>query len=113
MKKREKIQEEVEKTLRCLDEIEQIESSPYFHARLQARIRGMEEEKAPFITRLFGVRGLRPALLGLVVILNLVSTALIWQRTRGRSTDRSQYLSALVEEYSLDSGDTYLFTSDE
>jgi hypothetical protein len=113
MKREKRIEEEVEKTLRCLDEMDQIESSPYFLARLQARIREMEEEKPSFFTRLFGGRGLRPALLGLMVVLNLVSTVLIWQRTHGRSTDRSQYLSALVDEYSLKGGDTYLFTSYE
>jgi hypothetical protein len=110
MKTRERIEEEVEKTLRCLDEIEEIEPSPFFSARLQAGIRELEEEKVSFLTRLFGVRGLRPALLGLMVVLNLVSAVLIWQRTHGRSTDRSQYLSALVEEYSLKGGDTYLST---
>ena len=113
MKRIKRIEEEIDKTLRCLDEIEEIEASPFFFTRLQARIREQEEEKVSFITRLFGVRGLRPALLGLVVVLNLVSAAFIWQRVHGRFEDRSQYLSALVEEYSLNVSDNYLLISDE
>ena len=113
MKREKRIEEEVNKTLRCLDEIEAIESSPFFYARLRAKIREIEEGEATFLARLFGVRGLRPALLGLVVVLNLVSAAFIWQRVHGRFEDRSQYLSALVEEYSLNVSDNYLLISDE
>jgi hypothetical protein len=113
MKRKKRIEEEVDKTLSCLDENEEIEVSPFFFTRLQAAIRGQKEEKVSFFTRLFGLQGLRPALLGLMVVLNLVSTVLIWQRIHRRATDRSQYLSALVDEYSLKGSDTYLFTSDE
>jgi hypothetical protein len=97
----ERIEEEVEKTLRLLDEREEVEISPYFSSRLEARIRNVREKRASSARRIFGVHWLRPALVVFLIIINALSDITVFRGGAKRSTDRDEYIVALAREYSV------------
>ncbi len=113
MKGKKHIEEEVGKTLECFDSFEQIEPGPFFAARVQANIEALERqrtEKTPFLT----VGRLRPALIAVMLVLNLLSAATVMTLFRSRAEqtgERAQYLAAVTEEYALNQNDYYLYLS--
>jgi hypothetical protein len=113
MKSHSEIEDEVNKTLECFDTFEQIEPNPFFAARVQANIEALErrkaEKKAPVR---FG--RLRPALVAVMLVLNILSavTAITVLRTKDTQEEtRKRYLAAVIEEYSLNQNEYYLYLS--
>ncbi|MCP4402168.1 MAG: hypothetical protein GY801_33305 [bacterium] len=101
MTEKERIRQEVEKTLQCFDGIEKIEPRPFFFTRLKARINSTDAEKKRVKQSGWGFAALRPALLSLLIVLNFVSAIVIFRGNETRSDNRSEYLSAFAEEYSF------------
>ena len=113
MKRKEHINEEVRKTLECFDTFEQIEPGPFFAARVQANINALERQKTGK-TSFLTVGRLRPALIAVMLVLNLLSAATVMTlfRSKSEQTDsRTQYLAAVTEEYALNQNDYYLYLS--
>lgn len=102
MDKRKRVREEVEKTMSLLDRMQNLEASPYFYTRIQAKLSSKEREKKTILSGFPGARVLRPAFLLLLLMINLISvffflrgsgdTGLVEKKYRS-------YASQLVQEY--------------
>ncbi len=112
MERKEHIEQEVEKTLRCFETIENIESDPFFYTRLQAKIRDLEEKKKPARHPGFSIGYyLRPALLVLLVVFNILSAVLVFRGSDTQSDVRQYYLTTFADEYALNQDEYDLFLS--
>jgi hypothetical protein len=105
MNREKEIEQEVMKTLRCLDNIEEIEAGPFFYGCLQAKLENLNKPCENRLRQIFSRRLLRPAYIILLILINLVSAFVILQHA-GNSTDtrtdnRKQNILAVAEEYSL------------
>ena len=107
--RKEVIEQEVMKTLQCLDEIEIIKSSPLFYTRLQAKIRSLEDRNERFAFKIFSLNVLRPAFLIFIVVLNLISVIYTFQENEYQIDDRNEYISALADDYSFHQDDINSF----
>jgi hypothetical protein len=102
MDKQERIREEVEKTMSLLDRMQNLEADPYFYIRIEARLRSEEREKK---TKLMGYPGagvLKPALLLLLLMINLISVFFILKQSGDTGLAEEKYrsrASQLVREY--------------
>ena len=92
---------EANKTIASLDELPDIDAGPYFFAQVQQRLgHSGSTERLPLWSVFSGLR-FAPALLALVVLLNL-ATAIITLRDDGQTTsEREEYVELLAERYSL------------
>ena len=111
MDKKERIEEEVEKTLQCFEDFEKLEPNPFFLTRLKAKIRSFEAEQERTIQPGRRLWFLHPAVLSLLVVLNLFSAILVFRGsdTHMETDSRSQYIAAFAEEYSLNQEDSNLY----
>ncbi len=101
MSRKKIVEREIEATLRCFETEPRLADDPGFYAALRRRIR-VEEKAGPGIALPVRRRVLVPALLTLMVVLNIV-TALAVTRTRRTETQtREQGLAALVQTYAAD-----------
>ena len=102
MKSKEQIAQEVMKTLQCFDQRTPLESNPFFSTRVLARIRNLEEEKrARSLRKVFSLGSLRPALLTLIVVLNVVSAIIVFRGSHNQTNIRDQYLTEFADEYAF------------
>lgn len=112
MGRKERIEQEIDKTLQCFETFQKIEPNPFFYTRLQARIRSVEEQKVRSKHPIFTLSYLRPALLVFLVALNVLSAILVFRGDTTDQTDtRSQYITAFAEEYALTQEEDDLFLS--
>jgi len=95
------IDREVENTLNCLDMTEKIECSPFFYTRLIGNIESLEKKQKHRIFKSDLINLLRPALLILIIILNIVTGIYFFNYTTEQSQDRSDYIESLSEEFSI------------
>ena len=102
MKKNEKIEREIGKTLNCFDAAERLKVDPYFYTRLRTRIADEEGGRRSVLKGFFSLNVLRPAFLTVVLLLNILTAVMVFHKPRERTDNREQYLSAFAEEYSLD-----------
>ncbi len=101
MEKNFKIEEEIEKTLRSVDNTEKIECSPFFYTKLMGRIESKEksQEQSEFK---FNIRDyLRPALLILIITLNILTGIFIYENSAGQKSERIEYIESLSKEFSI------------
>lgn len=106
MKNKAEIEQEVLKTLQCFEQRERIAPRPFFATRVMAKISRLEDAQQARSRRLaFGLGYLRPALLTLIVVLNIVSALIVFRGTPtptpAQTTARAQYLTAFADEYAL------------
>ena len=104
MKKKEIIEQEVQKTLQCLEPPKKLPVNPYFYTRLQTRMSSRQKEQAQqdgfFSSRLW-----RPVFIGIIIILNL-TTAILLYINEGT---RQETPTALAVEYGLNQDNTDYF----
>jgi hypothetical protein len=105
MDRKEHIEAEITRTLRCLDQMERVEGSPFFYARLQARMEKFYDRPEHWYHSLFRRFSLRPALLVLMLALSIISAVAVFHRDEYRSGDRQAKIKAIAEEYSLGQSD--------
>ena len=109
MDKRKRVREEVEKTMSLLDRMENLEAGPFFYTRVEAKLRSKEREKKIKLPGFLGAGVLKPALLVLLLMINLVSAVffLVGSKDTGLAEDNYRpYASQLAREY-WPSQDTY------
>ena len=112
MKSKEQIEQEVMKTLQCFEQRESIECNPFFATRVLARIRSLEEEqRARSLRKVFSLGYLRPALLALIVVLNIASAIIVFRGSQTQTNVREQYLTAFADEYALNQQEYDAFLS--
>ena len=114
MKSKEQIEQEVMKTLQCFEQRESIECNPFFSTRVLARIRSLEEEqRMRSLRKVFSLGYLRPALLALIVVLNITSAIIVFRGTQTQTNVREQYLTAFADEYALNQQEYDVFLSNQ
>ena len=106
MKIKERIEQEIEKTIACFEHADKIENDPYFYVRLMAKIRSPKQQRWYLVPWLPRMSLLRPALPIAIVIVNLVTVTLVLKSGSSASENRETRLTALAEQYSL-SQDAY------
>jgi hypothetical protein len=115
MNKNDIIKQEVQKTLDFLRPLGELPANPYFYTRLQATINSRQQQvqmQMQSIKRenIFSSRLWRPALIGLIVLLNL-STAIIIYSSNDQTKDyTNDTLTALATDYNLGQDDSDLFS---
>jgi hypothetical protein len=102
VEKEKQIEQEVEKTLQCLDQIEEIETNPFFYTRLQARLSILDEQREHSFFKIFSPNFLRPAFIMFMIVLNIASAVFIFQGKGSQYEYRTEYIKAFANEYSLD-----------
>ena len=109
--KNERIEIEVEKTLAFLDEAERIEAGPRFAVRLMTRLQNLESKTKAPAQQAFLFRWLRPALLGLMIAVNIAFSILMFHSGRSQTETRKDSLSAMASYYELQESDLDSFIS--
>ncbi len=101
MNRKIKIKKKVERAFQCLDEIENIECSPFFYTRLQSKIKGLNYKRKHWYDTLSDKFAFRPAFLAVVVLVNIISAVAVLKNGDDQSGSRVELISEISEEYSL------------
>jgi ABC-type ATPase with predicted acetyltransferase domain len=101
MSRKKAIEREVEAALRCFEAEPRLADDPGFYAALRRRIRAEASDRTP-IASAFRRRALIPALLILMVVLNIVTALAVTRARRTETLAREQGLTALVQTYAAD-----------
>lgn len=103
MARKEKIEQEVQKTLESFDQTERLKSNPFFYTQLKNRIDTLSRQKRKTTgwESAWGV--LKPALLFLIIALNIFSVALFLKNRSSNYSNREQLLNIFAKESTLDS----------
>lgn len=101
MSRKKAVEREVEATLRCFETEPRLADDPGFYAALRRRIRA-EESARPERALPFRRRVLIPALMVLMVVLNIVTALAVTRTRRTETLAREQGLTALVQTYAAD-----------
>lgn len=109
--KKERIETEVEKTLACFDKAERLETSPHFSIRLLARIRDLDSRTKTLARPVFFYRLLRPALLVLMIAINIIFTFLMFNSGKTQTEAREDAISAIASYYDFQKSDLDSFLS--
>lgn len=103
MSNKKRIEQEVEKTLKLLEEIEQLELNPFLYTRIRAR---MKREEDAGIESSAGIKlnsKLIPAFLVVLFLINLYSIFSLYD-SFGKTEftkNRTQYIEKFAEDYML------------
>jgi hypothetical protein len=100
-----KIEQEVQKTLAQFERAERLRPGPFFHTRIEARLREMDE--AGSWIPVFGI--LKSALLVLLVACNVATAAVLLRSGDSGETDRTDVVDAVGRELGLDSHGATMF----
>ena len=105
MNKKEKIEQEIQKTLDLFDSAEKLPRNPYFYTRLQARLDERRRKRSIYSAIL------KPALLTVLVVVNL-GTA-FWYMSGGeqqyQTDSREELIDILAGDLNLDNQESDLF----
>lgn len=105
-----RIEHEIERTLTAFDSSTRLKASPWFAHRVRTRVAAAQDSQAPL--RWFALPRLRPALLALIVLLNLVTAVVAIQRSEHDAATRVTYIESFASEYAYTTNDM-LFDLDE
>ena len=109
--RKQRIEDEVTRTVQLFDELDIIEPGPHFFSGLQTKIKNRQETNRFSVRKLFQPVLLRPVFSGLLIILNLVSVSLLFQDTEYQSRIREEYITELAGEFSLTKNESDLLTT--
>jgi len=112
MKKKETVEQEVLKTLQHLDTQEKIEHDPYFYTRLQSKIEHIGNRKKPTVFRPVTRSAVILAGSFIIAIANLTSAVVFFQESETESYDRSTYITAFADDYSLNQNYSFIYNED-
>ena len=102
MKRKERIEQEIEKTLQCFDSIERIQARPFFFTRLKVRIAKLEAGDLSANRSKWGfIRSSASAFVCLLIILNLISALVSFRKADNPEELRRMNIVAFAEEYAL------------
>jgi len=96
MNRKQRIEQEIDRTLSQFDQAERLPSNPYFHTRVMARL---HDATAPS-----GV--LKPIFLAVLLTLNILTAIYFIGGGTSQSTARSDLLSEFAQEIGLEESDT-------
>jgi len=101
--RRNRIEHEVEQTLAAFHRTEPLKASPWFAARVRARLTGSSSPQASL--GWFGLLRLGPALLGLIVLLNVATAVVAFQKSGHDAAVRQTYVQSFAWEYAYTTTD--------
>ena len=105
IKRKQKIEQEIEKTLEQFERAERLPSNPYFYTRVQARLNKRAEKQ-----RWAVVPGLlKPVFLVLLLSFNIATAMYFFRGESTQSAARSDLLSEFAQEYGLEESDSEIF----
>ncbi|MCX6563345.1 MAG: hypothetical protein NTU60_07035 [Candidatus Aminicenantes bacterium] len=96
-----RIENEIEETLRCFEAEAPPAAGPHFYAAVRRKIRNLTPAPPLPVPLGFRRRILVPAVLVLMVVLNIVTAALVSQAKKTEIEAKQQGLAALAEDYSV------------
>lgn len=102
MTKKKKIEQEVQKTLEGFDQAERLKSNPFFYTRLRARIEQSDAKQMQPKGWEFAWRVLKPALLFLIIALNIFTATQFLKNQNNEPSSREQLLNSFAQELTLD-----------
>ena len=102
MKNKQQINEEVKKTLKLLDQAENIEADHFFYTRLQSKLRSKDQKETKKLMFGFNFALLRNAFIVSLVLLNLISGIYVLRNDNYQTESTNDYISTLAEEYSAE-----------
>ncbi len=105
MNRKQKIEQEIEKTLEQFERAERMPGNPYFYTRVQARMDEADEAKR----RTLIPAALKPVFLGALLSLNILTAVYFLSGNSAQTADRSDLLSEFAQEYGLEESDSDLF----
>ncbi|MFC2157748.1 hypothetical protein ACFLT9_07930 [Acidobacteriota bacterium] len=113
-KSRERIEEEVRKTMDTFDQMEEIECSPSFLTRLEGQIRESEKQPKRNFIPIFNPGFIRAALLSVAIFVNLTFSILALRSGKPQLDNREEYISTIASYYDMNSsGLDTLLSSDQ
>ncbi|PWB74038.1 hypothetical protein C3F09_04520 [candidate division GN15 bacterium] len=99
-RRRAQVDDEVSKTLASFESLEEIDVGPYFFSRLQANLSSTVDTPEPLVLRFLHAGRLFPALLVVMVVLNVVTAVVILRNGRSNSAvSGSSDMDLLAEQY--------------
>ena len=105
MNRKEKIEQEINKTLEQFDQADKLPQNPYFYTRVQARLEEKQKQQNVF----FAI--LKPALIIALIVVNM-STA-IWYLGGAEQQDqinpRQELAEILADDFELDKDQNNIF----
>ncbi|MCE5271735.1 hypothetical protein LLH00_10680 [bacterium] len=110
MNRARKIQAEVQRTLDCLDRVERMPEDPFFAARVLARLENLEGRRSQAVVIRLAGRLIRPVFIIFLLMLNILSAMVLLNRhTQSENQSRTQYISSLAEDVSLNQSQSILY----
>ena len=107
-KKNELVDIEVARTLQGLDNVEDIEAGTLFYDRFRELLELSDTGGIPFYNRLLSGFPVGAAVLGLIIVLNLVTVLIVLKDPEPKAVDRQAYIEVIASEYSQ--WDSYLIS---
>ena len=107
-KRKQEIENEVQKTINSLDDLEDIQASPGFFAAIESRIdTAGEVGKTLWLYRILFEYKLAPAILTIFIILNIATGFFIVSRQDNNAYDREASIQAFASQYSISGVSTF------
>ncbi|MCP4569256.1 MAG: hypothetical protein GY841_16905 [FCB group bacterium] len=97
--RKKKIEDEVQKTLRNLDHLEDIHADASFFAAVQERINSTEADQAPWLYRMLVGYRLAPAILAVFIVLNVVTAFFVVSGQDDSAYERQTSIEAVASDY--------------
>jgi hypothetical protein len=96
MEKHNKIEEEIQKTMRSIEGLERVKANPYMFQRVQARIEEDANERMPILKVNYVV-----ALL-IIVLLNVLTLAYFYKdASNAKNSVKSESIQSISKEYNI------------
>lgn len=112
MKKNQKIEEEVGKTISLLDKIEEIDANPFLFTRIKSELDSQKaKSEKNSIEMIFRI--LRPVLIAALLLFNVYSVISFYQASSSNEQTRQRYLESIASEYEMDSSIDYLSNTEK
>ncbi len=105
MNKKEKVEQEIHKTLDQFEHAEQLPANPYFYTRVQARLEETRRQQNVFSTIL------KPSLLMALVAINISTVFLYFSESeqQDQTNTRQELLEILANDFKLDNEQNSIF----
>lgn len=113
MSDKKRIEQEVEKTLDCLDHFRRIQPTASFSERVISKMYNPDRQGRRSFRPGLGSLSLRPALLLILLLLNLISVYFSLRESGPTRHSRGEYIVSLADEYNLNQANFFLNYNDE
>jgi hypothetical protein len=100
MTQRDYIQEEVQKTLDCLDRMPRLDGNPFLYTRIALQLSAMMRQPSARTSHRVATI-LKPVLLGLLIVFNIITLARTLTSASADTASRSDLVDSITHEYQI------------